>query len=78
LLADVTGNFPIDELVHEVGQKNKLTFILPWFEARIQSGSQNSAVLYAMANIYIDSNSNSETFLHHNNVSKLNMSGNYY
>jgi clathrin heavy chain len=77
LLGYVTGNFPVD-VVHEMGQKNRLTLILPWLEARIQSGSQNSAVFNGMANIYIDSNSNPETCLHQNNVSKLNMSGNYY
>ena len=78
LLAYVTGNFPIDELVREVGQKNRLTLILSWLEPRIQSDSQNSTVFSGMANIYIDSNSKPETFLHQNKVSKLNMSGNYY
>jgi clathrin heavy chain len=41
LLASVTGNFPIDELVHEVEQRNRLKLILPWLEARVQAGSQD-------------------------------------
>ena len=68
LLASVTGNFPIDELVHEVEQRNRLKLILPWLEARVQSGSQDPAVFNAMAKIYIDSNSNPEAFLKENNV----------
>jgi clathrin heavy chain len=68
-LASVTGNFPIDELAHEVEQRNRLKLILLWLEARIQSGSQDSAVFNAVANIYIDSNNNSEQFLEGNNVS---------
>jgi clathrin heavy chain len=43
--------------------------ILPWLEARIQSGSQDSAVFNAVAKIYIDSNNNPEQFLKENNVS---------
>lgn len=68
LLASVTGNFPIDELVHEVEQRNRLKLILPWLEARVQSGSQDPAVYNAMAKIAIDSNSNPEAFLKENNV----------
>jgi hypothetical protein len=59
LLASVMGNFPTDELVHEVEQRSRLKLILPWLEARIQSGSQDPAVFNAMAKIYVDSNSNS-------------------
>jgi clathrin heavy chain len=69
LLASVTGNFPIDELVHEVEQRNRLKLILPWLEARIQFGSQDSTVFNAVAKIYIDSNNNPEQFLKENNVS---------
>jgi Region in Clathrin and VPS len=71
LLASVTGNFQIDELVHEVEQRNGL---LPWLEAHVQSGSQDPAVFNAMAKIYIDSNSNPEVFLKENNISKLDLS----
>ncbi|KAJ3967704.1 hypothetical protein EV361DRAFT_871430, partial [Lentinula raphanica] len=67
LLASVTGNFPIDELVHEVEQRNRLKLILPWLEARVQTGSQDPAVYNAMAKIYIDSNNNPEAFLKENN-----------
>ncbi|KAJ3982556.1 hypothetical protein F5890DRAFT_1529120 [Lentinula detonsa] len=68
LLSSVTGNFPIDELVHEVEQRNRLKLILPWLEARVQAGSQDSAVHNAMAKIYIDSNNNPEAFLKENNL----------
>ncbi|KIM86720.1 hypothetical protein PILCRDRAFT_4614 [Piloderma croceum F 1598] len=68
LLASVTSNFPIDELVHEVEQRNRLKLILPWLEDRVQSGSQDPAVFNAMAKIYIDSNSNPEAFLKENNL----------
>jgi clathrin heavy chain len=64
----VTGNFPIDELVHEVKQRNRLKLILPWLEARVQAGSQDPAVFNAIAKIYIDSNNNPEQFLKENNV----------
>ncbi|OSX64178.1 hypothetical protein POSPLADRAFT_1065482 [Postia placenta MAD-698-R-SB12] len=68
LLASVPGNFPIDELVHEVEVRNRLKLILPWLEARVQQGSQDAAVYNALAKIYIDSNSNPEVFLKENNL----------
>ncbi|KAI0321019.1 clathrin heavy chain 1 [Amylostereum chailletii] len=68
LLASVTGNFPIDELVHEVEQRNRLKLILPWLDARVQAGSQDPAVYNAIAKIYIDSNNNPESFLKENNL----------
>jgi clathrin heavy chain len=68
LLASVTGNFPIDELVHEVEQRNRLKLILPWLEVRVQGGSQDPAVYNAIAKIYIDSNNNPEAFLKENNL----------
>ncbi|KAG1779650.1 glycosyltransferase family 20-domain-containing protein [Suillus placidus] len=68
LLASVTGDFLIDELVNEVEQRNCLKLILPWLEARVQSGSQDSAVFNAMAKIFIDSNNNPESFLKENNL----------
>ncbi|KAF5355246.1 hypothetical protein D9758_006001 [Tetrapyrgos nigripes] len=68
LLASVTGNFPIDELVHEVEQRNRLKLMLPWLEARVQAGSQDPAVFNAIAKIYIDSNNNPEQFLKENNL----------
>ena len=57
-----------DELVHEVETRNRLKLILPWLEARVQAGSQDSAVFNALAKIYIDSNNNPEQFLKENNV----------
>ena len=69
LLASVTGNFPIDELVHEVEERNRLKLISPWLEAHVQAGSQDPAVFNAIAKIYIDSNNNPQAFLKENNVS---------
>ncbi|KAI8996350.1 clathrin heavy chain [Trametes punicea] len=68
LLASVSGNFPIDELVQEVETRNRLKLILPWLEARVQQGSQDPAVYNALAKIYIDSNTNPEQFLKENNL----------
>ena len=68
LLASVTGNFPIDELVNEVEQRNRLKLILPWLDTRVQAGSQDPAVYNAIAKISIDSNNNPEQFLKENNV----------
>ncbi|KAF4569964.1 hypothetical protein EYR36_009770 [Pleurotus pulmonarius] len=68
LLASVTGNFPIDELVHEVEQRNRLKLILPWLDTRVQAGSQDPAIYNAIAKISIDSNSNPEQFLKENNL----------
>ncbi|KLO17941.1 clathrin heavy chain [Schizopora paradoxa] len=68
LLASITGNFPIDELVQEVESRNRLKLILPWLESRMQSGSQDPAVHNAIAKIYIDSNNNPEQFLKENNI----------
>ncbi|EJD07554.1 clathrin heavy chain [Fomitiporia mediterranea MF3/22] len=68
LLASITGNFPIDELVQEVESRNRLKLILPWLETRVQQGSQDAAVYNAIAKIYIDSNNNPEQFLKDNNL----------
>ncbi|KAG6808949.1 hypothetical protein H0H92_002275 [Tricholoma furcatifolium] len=48
LLASVTGNFPIDELVHEVKERNRLKLILSWLEARVQAGSQDRSIFNAL------------------------------
>ena len=56
-IRSVTGHFPIDELVHEVEQCNRLKLILPWLEARVQAGSQDPAVFNAIAKIYSNNNS---------------------
>jgi clathrin heavy chain len=74
LLASVNGNFPIDELVQEIEQRNRLKLILPWLEAKVQAGSQDTAVFNALAKIYIDSNNNPEQFLKENNVGPIILS----
>ncbi|KZS94509.1 clathrin heavy chain 1 [Sistotremastrum niveocremeum HHB9708] len=77
LLASISGNFPIDELVHEVETRNRLKLILPWLEARIQAGSQDPALYNAIAKIYIDSNNNPEQFLKENNIYEPLVVGKY-
>jgi len=37
LLTSVMGNFPINELVHEVEQRNRLKLILPWLETCVEN-----------------------------------------
>jgi len=49
LLASVVGNVPLDELVYEVEQRNRLKLILTLLEVRVRSGSQDPAVFNAMA-----------------------------
>jgi clathrin heavy chain len=71
LLASVTGNFPIDELVEEVENRNRLKLIQPWVETRVQAGGTDPALYNALAKIYIDSNNNPEQFLKENTVSFL-------
>jgi clathrin heavy chain len=68
LLASVTGNFPVDELVDEVETRNRLKLIQPWLTSRIESGHQDPALYNALAKILIDSNNNPEAFLKDNNV----------
>lgn len=71
LLASVTGPIPVDDLVREVEERNRLKLILPWLEVKVQQGSQEPAVFNALAKIAIDSNNNPEAFLKDNNVSRL-------
>jgi len=47
LLASVMGNFPIDELVHEVGQRNRLMLILPSLAARLGHDPYLAYIAYA-------------------------------
>ena len=67
LLASVnSSHIPIDELVQEVEQRNRLKLLLPFLEATLSSGIQQTAVYNALAKIYIDSNNNPEKFLKEN------------
>ena len=43
----------------EVEQRNRLKLILPWLEAHVQAGSQDSAVFNAIAKIAITTLNNS-------------------
>lgn len=61
LLSSVTAtSVPIDELVAEVEQRNRLKLLLPFLEQTLQSGNQQQAVYNALAKIYIDSNASPE------------------
>ncbi|KAK9476898.1 hypothetical protein V1514DRAFT_335500 [Lipomyces japonicus] len=68
LLTSIAGKVPIEELVHEVEQRNRLKLILPFLESAQQAGSQDTALYNALAKIYIDSNNNPEKFLKENNL----------
>lgn len=68
LLASVTGLFPVDELVEEVENRNRLKLIHPWIKSKIDAGSQDSALYNALAKILVDSNNNPEAFLKENTV----------
>lgn len=67
LLQSVLGQVPIEPLVLEVEKRNRLKLLLPYLEAVLAGGSQDSAVYDALAKIYIDSNNNPEKFLKENN-----------
>eukprot|EP00127_Corallochytrium_limacisporum_P006523 Clim_evm54s229 gene=Clim_evmTU54s229 len=66
LIMSVRGNFDVDELTIEVEKRNRLRLLLPWLEARVQNGQEDSGTFNALAKIYIDSNNNPERFLREN------------
>lgn len=69
LLQSVDANaVPMDELVQEVENQNRLKILLPFLEATLAAGNQQSAVYNALAKIYIDSNHDPEKFLKENDL----------
>ena len=61
------GNYcPAEPLIQELESRNRLKLILPWLEARVNEGSQDSIVHSAIAKVYIDTNNNPEHFLKSN------------
>lgn len=62
------SSIPIDELVSEVESRNRLKLLLPFLEATLAAGNQQTAVYNALAKIYIDSNNNAEQFLKDNDL----------
>jgi clathrin heavy chain len=69
LLASVDPSLvPIDELVTEVENHNRLKILLPFLESTFQAGNQQQAVYNALAKIYIDSNHDPEKFLKENDL----------
>lgn len=77
LLMSVVGQVPIDPLVAEVEKRNRLKILLPFLEAVLNGGSQDSAVYDALAKIYIDSNNNPEKFLKENDQYNTLVVGKY-
>jgi clathrin heavy chain len=77
LLASVTGPFPVEELVREVEERNRLKLILPFVEARVTAGDQDPALFNTMAKIFVDSNNNPEKFLKENNLYEPVVVGKY-
>jgi clathrin heavy chain len=69
LLMSIQVPIPVDELTHEVEQRNRLKLILSYLEVRIREGTQEAGVYNALAKIYIDSNNHPEHFLKENQVS---------
>lgn len=59
---------PIDELVAEVENHNRLKILLPFLETTLAAGNQQQAVYNALAKIYIDSNHDPEKFLKENDL----------
>ncbi|KNE65463.1 hypothetical protein AMAG_11086 [Allomyces macrogynus ATCC 38327] len=68
---------PLDALVAEVEQRNRLKLLLPWLEMKVKEGSQDPAVFNALAKIYIDSNNNPEAFLKENKLYDPRIVGKY-
>ncbi|KAL7409328.1 clathrin heavy chain 1 [Mrakia frigida] len=77
LLGSVTGAFPIEELVKEVEERNRLKLILPWVESRVAAGQQDPALYNTLAKIFVDSNQNPEAFLKENNLYEPSVVGKY-
>ncbi|KAI8057181.1 hypothetical protein BDF22DRAFT_669946 [Syncephalis plumigaleata] len=77
LLMSIQVPIPVDELTHEVEQRNRLKLILPYLEVRIREGTQESSVYNALAKIYIDSNNHPEHFLKENQFYDSRVVGKY-
>lgn len=78
LLSSVSpSSIPIDELVSEVESRNRLKLLLPFLEATLATGNQQTAVYNALAKIYIDSNNNPDKFLKENDLYDTLVVGKY-
>ena len=63
LLQNVRNACPIEPLVTEVEELNRLRVLLPWLEARAAEGNQDPHLHNGIAMIYIDTNRGPESFL---------------
>lgn len=77
LLMSVTGVVPVDKLVEECEKRNRLKLLLPYLEGKVREGSQDTQVFTALGKIYIDMNSNAETFLKDNTFYDARVVGKY-
>ena len=66
LLNNVRTQCPVDELVEEVEQRNRLRLLQPWLEARIAEGNTEAATHNAVGKLYIRLNKDPQQFLLHN------------
>ena len=66
LLNNVRTQCPVDELVDEVEQRNRLRLLQPWLEARIAEGNTEAATHNAIGKLYIRLNKDPQQFLLHN------------
>ncbi|KAJ1507724.1 hypothetical protein HMI54_001426 [Coelomomyces lativittatus] len=70
-------SIPVEELVNEVEQRNRLKLLLPWLEMKIKEGTTDVHVFNALAKIYIDSNTNPQAFLKENKMYDPRVIGKY-
>eukprot|EP01025_Chloroclados_australasicus_P037130 TRINITY_DN3781_c1_g3_i1.p1 TRINITY_DN3781_c1_g3~~TRINITY_DN3781_c1_g3_i1.p1 ORF type:complete len:1706 (-),score=246.11 TRINITY_DN3781_c1_g3_i1:418-5535(-) len=63
LILSVRALVPVDKLVEEVEQRNRLKILKPFLDHLVQEGSQDSQVHNAVGKITIDTNNNPEHFL---------------
>ena len=68
---------PIDELVHEFRERNKIRVLQGWLEARANEGNQTPSLHNALAIIYIDINKDPQNFLINNQFYDSKVVGKY-
>ncbi|KAF8817835.1 putative clathrin heavy chain, partial [Cardiosporidium cionae] len=66
LLVSIRGMCPVGSLIEEMEKRNRLRILLPWLEARMNEGNQETELHNAVAKIYIDTNRDPEQFLKNN------------
>ena len=77
LVMSVRNMCPVEPLVAACVKRNRLRFLLPWLEARLDEGEQDPALHNALAMIYIDTNQSPEKFLEQNKYYDHKVVGEY-